>query len=197
VPINFNFNYFGRSYSQLTIITNGFVRFDALNTSLIAYGYSISGLNYDLITASTSGGIYYQNLNVQSSEFNSIKSDLNRLNAAFVPINLFRITYDNVPLFSSSSSIVSFQIILANDATKSYVLLKYASCAVGSPYTTPGVYYLSSSGQQMSNKISNPCTSSNVNLLGTWVFDVSSLNGKKRIFLNHLKKFIKFAKTIL
>jgi hypothetical protein len=99
-----------------------------------------------------------------------------------VPTNLFRITYDNVPLFSSSSSFVSFQIILANDASKSYVLFKYTSCAAGSPYTTPGVYYLSSGGQQMSNKISNPCTNSNVNLLGTWVFDVSSLNGKRQFF---------------
>jgi hypothetical protein len=168
----------------LTISTNGFVRFDTLNSSLIAYGYSISALNYDLITTSSTGGIYYQNLNAQSSEFNSIKSDLNRLNAAFVPTNLFRITYDKVPLFSTRTSTVSFQIILASDSSKSYVLFKYTSCAIGSPNTTPGVYYLSSSGQQMSNKISNPCTSSNVNLLGTWVFDVSSLNGRKPLFLN-------------
>ncbi len=184
VSINFNFNYFSQSFTQLAISTNGFVYFSLGLTSGSAYGNSISALNYDLIT-STSGGIYYQNLNSQSGDFNSIKSDINRLDASFVPTNLFRITYDNVPYYYSTSQLVSFQIILASSSTKSYVLLKYTTC-LSSSYSivaTPGLYYLSSSGQQLSNQISNPCTNSNVNLAGTWVFDVSSsnktnLNGK-------------------
>jgi hypothetical protein len=99
VPINFNFNYFGTFYSQLNIHTNGYVYFNSESSR-------ISALNYDLITSSYyydidsnkrhGGGIYYQNLNSQSSDFNSIKSDLNRLNSNFVPTNLFRIKYDNV-----------------------------------------------------------------------------------------------------
>jgi len=82
-----------------------------------ASGNWISALNYDLDTSS-SGGIYYQNLNAQSTDFNSIRSDLNRVNASFVPTNLFRITYDNVPAWMQSSYIATFQIILASDATK-------------------------------------------------------------------------------
>jgi hypothetical protein len=175
VSINFNFNYFGTLYSQLILNTNGYLSFDSANS---ASGNAISALRYDLITSS-SGGIYYQNLNSQSSDFNSIKSDLNRLNSNFVPTNLFRITYDNVPAYVQISLIATFQIILASDATKSYVLLKYTSCLSGAILNeTPGLYYLSlSNGQQMSNLFSNPCTSSNVNLAGTWVFDVSPING--------------------
>jgi len=176
VPINFNFNYFSQSFSQLTINTNGFIIFGTISPSP---GNWISALNYDLDT-STSGGIYYQNLNSQSSDFNSIRSDLNRLNASFVPTNLFRITYDNVPNYGSSSYFVSFQIILASDASNSYVLLKYTSC-FASGYLThvPALYYLSANGEYMSSQISFfPCTETNVNQGGTWVFDVSSSNSQ-------------------
>ena len=161
VPINFNFKYFNNFFSQLTLNTNGFVFFST--------GFLISGLNYDLDTRS-SGGIYYQNLNSQSNDFNSIRADINRLNSSFVPTNLFRITYENVPGWQASSLIASFQIILASDSSKSYVVLKYTSCL--SPLVTPGLYYLNSNGQQMSNQFTNPCSSSNVNLIGTWVFDL-------------------------
>jgi hypothetical protein len=170
VSINFNFKYFGTFYSQLNINTNGYVFFDSSNSYA---GISVSGLNYDL-DARVNGGIYYQNLNSQSSDFNSIKSDLNRLNSNFVPTNLFRIIYDNLPNYGTGTYIASFQIILASDASKSYVLLKYTSCLSGITLrATPGLYYLSSSGQQMSNTLTNPCTSLNVNLGGTWVFDAS------------------------
>ena len=79
--------------------------------------------------------------------------------------------------------VASFQIVLASDATKSYVLLKYKSCLSGATlWETPGLYYLSlSNGQQMSNTISSPCSRSNVNQAGTWVFDVSTKDYSKRI----------------
>ena len=168
--MNFNFNFFGRSYSALTISTNGYVEFDSSN--------SIKGLHFDLDTR-YSGGIYYQNLNSQSTEFNLIKSDLNRLNSAFNPTNIFKITYENVPDYSTRTLISSFQIILASSSSSwsisSYVLLKYTSCLSGSTLrTTPGIYYTLSNGQASSSTFSNPCSSSNVNLIGTWVFSVSA-----------------------
>jgi hypothetical protein len=180
VSINFNFNYFSQSYSQLTINTNGYINFDTSSGGNIAASgsYFISGLNYDL-DSRTSGGIYYQNLNSQSSDFNSIKSDLNRLDATFVPSNLFRITYDNVLLYGSSVNSVSFQIILASSSSKSYVLLKYTTCLASSfaLRTLPGLYYLVN-GQQTFIPISNSsCSASNVNLSGTWVFNVTSATG--------------------
>jgi hypothetical protein len=186
VSINFNFNYFSQSYSQLTINTNGYINFDTSSGGNIAASgsYFISGLNYDL-DSRTSGGIYYQNLNSQSSEFNSIKSDLNRLDATFVPSNLFRITYDNVLLYGSSVNSVSFQIILASSSSKSYVLLKYTTCLSSSfaLRTLPGLYYLVN-GQQTFIPISNSsCSASNVNLAGTWVFNVTSATGNIQYLL--------------
>ena len=87
---------------------------------------------------------------------------------------------------SASSYIASFQIVLASDASKSYVLGKYSSCltSISSLNSIPGAYYLLSNGQQMSIQIpGNPCTNSNVNLAGTWVTDVTSINGKNQAFL--------------
>ena len=155
---------------MLTISTNGYVQFDSSN--------SIYALWYDLDTR-TSGGIYYQNLNSQSNDFNSIKSDINRLNPSFNPTNLFRIKYDNVPASRQSSLIASFQIILATNVSSSYVLLKYTSCLSGNTLTrTPGIYYTLSNGQTSSSSFSNPCSSSNVNLKGTWVYDVTTQIGR-------------------
>jgi hypothetical protein len=167
--MNFVFTFFSRSYSVLTISTNGYVLFDSSN--------SIFALNYDLDTR-YSGGIYYQNLDSTSNEFNSIKSDINRLNSAFNPTNLFRVKYDNVPDYGKESLIASFQIIFASSSTSSYVLIKYTSCLSNRTLSTPpGIYYTLSNGQQTSSLISNPCFSSNVNLIGTWAFDVSTPSG--------------------
>jgi hypothetical protein len=170
VAINFNFKYFAQSYSQLILSTNGFASF---GTNSATSGNSISALYFDLDTR-TSGGIYYQNLNSQSSDFASIKSDINRRDASFVPTNIFRVTYLNVPYYGQTSHIVSFQIVLASDGSKSYVLLKYVTC-LSSAYsirTRPGLGYMSAGMEKPMyyHQITNPCTSSNVNLPGTWVF---------------------------
>jgi hypothetical protein len=184
VPIGFNFNYFGTFYGHLYVSTNGFISFgsivDSMNSALSAN--AISALNYDLDTRYI-GSIYYENLNSQTSDYYSIKYDLNRLDSYFEPTNIFRITYDNVPNFGTKSyHTTSFQIILASEdvSSKSYILLKYTSCLTGlSLSAMQAIYYLGSNGQPMSYLISvNPCTSSNVNLNGTWVFDVSPLIGK-------------------
>ena len=176
VPLNFNFNYFSNIFSQLTINTNGYVYFGTCTGCNIQFGFgnAIPALNSDLDTR-TNGGIYYQNLNSQSNDFNLTKSYISKLNSSYEPTNMFRITYDNVRAYGSSSSIATFQIILSSDAVKSYVVLKYTSCLSNSSLlTTPGLYFLSN-GQQVSSLISNPCYSSNVNLVGTWVFDASVL----------------------
>ena len=58
-------------------------------------------------------------------------------------------------------------------SSSSYVLLKYTSCLSNRTLSTPpGIYYTLSNGQQSFNQLSNPCDSSNVNLIGTWVFQV-------------------------
>jgi hypothetical protein len=154
---------------MLTINTNGYIYFESESNSIRA-------LNYDL-DASESGGIYYQNLNSQSNDFNSIKSDINLLNSDFIPTDLFRITYDNVPAYGNKLLIASFQIILAKNSNSSFVVLKYTSCLSNITIrVTPGIYY-TLLNRSPPIHISNPCFSSNVNLTGTWVFDVSFKSG--------------------
>ena len=187
IALNFDFKYFDYSFTQVTLDTNGYVYFNGPSCCGIAaptYSRVISALNYDLDTLN-GGGIYYQNVNVQSNDFDLIRTDLNRLNASFVPANIFRITFDNVATHSTSSLKASFQLILASDAssTSSYVALKYTSCLSNSVNlrSSPGLYYLNSNGQQESFPISEPCSSTNVNSIGTWVFDVSTFNGSRFI----------------
>jgi hypothetical protein len=145
-------------------------------------GNSIVGLNFRGDT-SVYGGIFYQNVLSPSNAFNRTKSTINRVNSGFVPTNMFRITYLNVPIIYSNTPLTvkaSFQVILASDSTKSYVVLNYTDCLADAPLETyPGLLYLNQNGQQSSAFLENPCGSSNVNLIGNWVFDVSSENCKK------------------
>ncbi len=139
-------------------------------------GNTINGLYFNSDTSSQ-GGIYYQNLN--SSDFYPIKSDINQLNSDFDPTNIFRITYDNVTKYQDNSKKATFQIILATDSLKSYVVLKYSSFLSNDPLRVlPGIYFLGENGQQLSNLLTGPCNSLNINQNGTWVFDVTTFNGK-------------------
>ncbi len=91
------------------------------------------------------------------------------------------ITYDNVLLhiYEGSNSKVSFQIFLLIDsvAIKSYVVVKYTSCP------SDKLLEISSGLLNINNKgileeillIKNQeCSSSNVNISGTWVINVTN-----------------------
>ena len=147
----------------MKISTNGTIYFDTSNL--------INVFNAYLNTTNSGANIYFQNLNSQSKDFDSAISGLKQLNSAFNPTNLFRITYELA--FSQN-----FQIILASSSSSSYVLLKYISCHPQSNQnSTPGIYNTFSNGQTSSSSFSNPCSLSNVNLAGTWVFDVLTPSG--------------------
>ena len=180
VPINFAFNYFNRNYNSITVSRSGFVYFSSGST--LTSGNSIVGLNF-LSDTRTLGGIFYQNLNSPSNAFNRTKSTINRVNSSFVPTNMFRLTYLNVPDVYSSNK-ASFQIILASDSTKSYIVLNYTECLAGAPLAIfPGLLYLDQNGLQASAFLEDPCGFSNVNLNGNWVFDVSNANSKDYFFI--------------
>ena len=96
---------------------------------------------------------------------------MNRLNSAFIPTDLFRITYENVPAYRYNTILASFQIILASSLSSSFVVLKYTSCLSNATLRSiPRLEYTLSTTSSI--QISNPCYDSNVNLTGTWVFDV-------------------------
>ena len=185
VLLNFVFNYVNRNYNAIKITKYGYVYFS--QGSSVTSGNSIVGLNF-LADTSDQGSIFYQNLYSPSNAFNRTQSTINRVNSGFVPTNMFRITHLNVPIAYSSSPTVkaSFQIILASDSTKSYVVLNYTEClADQAQKTNPGLYYLDQNGQQSSAVIGqNPCRGSNVNLIGVWVFDVTNQNCKQYNFIS-------------
>lgn len=172
----FTFTYFGNKFTSVTIDTNGYVVFSS-STSCCSLtrpslSNSIPALNFDLTTTlSTNGGIYYKYLNSSSSEIVSIQSIISPL---FKATNAFSIEWNNVTALKTTSS-VSFKIILATDTSSNYVVLQYSSCLSGTytPLSTPGLNYINQNGVLVQVAIVNPCSSSNVNIPGTWVFYVT------------------------
>jgi hypothetical protein len=188
IPLNFSFSYFGQKFSNAYISTNGFILFNVIgsccpNDVRPNISNSIPALNLDLDTTNK-GGIYYHTLNSQSSDYSSIKSDLNRLSTTFTPTNIFRVTYLNVHLYWNASILVSFQILLASDASSSFVLLKYTNCALPNVnlLANPGLNYINAQQSLVEVLLTslNPCSGSNVNVTGTYVFDVTSINCKSK-----------------
>ena len=187
VNLDFTFVYFGKSYTQVSIGSNGYVCM-GVNT---ACGNEIRpspndimvGLNYDLNTRrSGSGQIYYKNL--YESKIASLY--VNLLDPAFVPNNIFMITYDNVLsyYFPSLNSRISFQIYLLTDSVKSYVIFKYTSCPTDlTLWASSG---LNSNNNGILTEISIPkdkeCSLSNVKQKGVWVSEVPTYSmGKYEI----------------
>lgn len=186
MPLNFTFAYFKNNYKSLIISTNGYVLFSTSSQCcpLVrpALSNSIPALNYDLTTLKGNGTIYYKYLNStvasSQSEMSAIKSDVNRVNPTFVPLYAFKITFSSVQAFKSSSLLASFQVVLSTNSLSYFVTLKYTSCLGNvTLLSTPGLNYIDLKGLLVVVPITNPCTSSNVNLTGTWVFDVTSVKG--------------------
>ena len=189
MSLGFSFTYFGNNFQTVTVNTNGYALFSSQTTccslALPAISNSISGLNYDLKTTSSVGtsGIFYRSLTqaLNANGLASIKSSINRLVPSFVPTNGFQLVWNNVSSLSGGLT-ATFSIDLASDSSSSYVVINYSSCLNGAPLkSTPGLYYINTNGVLQVLQITNPCSSSNVNLPGTWVFVVTSI-GKVTIF---------------
>jgi hypothetical protein len=142
------------------------------------------GLNYDLNpTKSGSGQIYYKSLSSDMDEFKLAEVYVNLLDAAFVPSQIFIITYDNVlPYDSYSISVTSFQIYLSTDSLKSYVTFVYNSCPTGLTLkASSGLNHRNADGTLQEVNIIDglQCRESNVEQLGVWVSEVTSdVSGK-------------------
>ena len=130
--LDFTFVYFGKSYTQVSISSNGYV---CLGNNSECHGSTLSsphdiliGLNIDLDPRREgSGQIYIKDLDSNSFDFESVKIYLNLFSPDFEPQQIFMITYDNVlPYYVSySSSVTSFQIYLSTDYVKSFVIFKF------------------------------------------------------------------------
>jgi len=193
-PLNFNFNYFCNSYSDIVLDNNGYIVFKSSTScdttgcpiSRPTSGNIISALNYDLYTGCGTGCGTVQYKNALASDLTLIGNQISQHFASFSPTNAFIITYDNVVQCCNVNSLVSsFQIILSTDSVSSFVTIIYDTCLSGSgtPYYT-GLDYIDQNQQFNQMIISNPCGSSNVGVTGLWIFYV-----KAKRYLSTLKFF--------
>jgi hypothetical protein len=185
VSIGFDFFYFGKTYTQVTISHSGYVCLGEnvhCNNTKRPLPYDILvGLNYELNTRRNgSGQIFYENLN----DSTIVTLYVNLLNFTFVPKNIFMITYENVlPFDPSFNSRVSFQIYLLTDSVNSYVIFKYTSCPTDLTLNAPSGLNSNKSGKLVEISIpkNKECSSSNVKQKGVWVSEVTTKHslGKK------------------
>jgi hypothetical protein len=181
VNLGFNFTYFSKTFTQVSISSNGYVCMGDNSlcgqTSRPSPHDILVGLNYDLDTRQPgSGQIYYQDVSSDSIDFLLAKGYVNLLNSTFLPTNVFMITYDNVlPYNTTSSSKTNFIIFLLSDNLNSYVIFKYISCPNDlSVLAKSGLDYENEGKlKEIIIKDSQQCISSNVLKAGIWVSEVT------------------------
>ena len=186
--MDFPFVYFGANFSQLTVSTNGFVFFSSPVSTCCRINRPtssnvIAAYNYDLTTdEANSGAVFYRSLNTSSSSSDllRIQNEINTLvqRANFIARSAFIVTYDRVQSYYNRSEVATFQIILSSDLQRSsYVTISYESCLTHTPSVQlkSELDCLNSRLDGVYEKfILNPCGSSNVNVSGKWIFDVSN-----------------------
>ena len=119
--------------------------------------------------------MFYRSINQSSADLLIIQNEINtRLQTNFVAKNAFVVTYSSVQSFFDRNDMANFQIILSTDSIKSYVTLNYGSCLkILTSTLITEIDYLNSILNLVTLSIVNPCTSSNVNLAGKWIFNVN------------------------
>jgi hypothetical protein len=140
--------------------------------------YFIAPFAHDISTR-VNGNVYYrlindtQTLNQIGLEISSLYY-LNTLN--FIPSNAFIVTWDTIAAYDLLiSGYVSFQIILSNDNSKSFLTVNYGTLdftASDGYYFQYGYYY---PGFYTTIGNSNPDFSSNVNVNGKYIYHLSIL----------------------
>ena len=138
--------------------------------------FLIAPYMYDFITSNGGGNIYYRNLTNLTS-LSSIGSEISLTKSiSFTPNHAFVITWSAVHAFDGRMPNGDFQVIFSTDNATSYMTAYYNSCPGPDSYTSnaglpySSYEYFNSSNVLIRNDYSNPCTSSNVNQNGKWIF---------------------------
>ena len=165
--LGFTFRYFSRSYTFLTVCTNGSVGFD--RTRSIVYPFE-----RDLILLGTanSGNVLFR-----STSFAPVLNSLNdAINRAFPNLSQYRstiaatITWDRVPDVTSTSRRNTFQVVLVRDAIglRNYMIINYGRCD-STPLSTRFVDAFNSANSRSFN---GNVFNSNVQVPGRFIFSV-------------------------
>ncbi|XP_073795797.1 nidogen-2-like [Danio rerio] len=171
------FKYFGRPYNQIFLNSNGFLTFtgplSAYNSSLVS-GRDIIAPLWTQLDSRHGGTISY--INTASSkvlaQVNTVVKQ-NFPNIPFAATSAFVATWDSVPYYNGGG-VVSFQVVLAYNVHRSFVLIYYGNVAQkGQPWqagysTVDSV----SSFTTPTNSVSELSSSSNVNVTGFWALQV-------------------------
>ena len=175
------FPFYQQNFTQLIIDTNGFIFFPSPTSYCCSsitrpiFSNVIAPYNVDLITIRF-GQVFYRSIDAPSPDLETIQSEISLLlSTSFTATNAFIITYSNVQSFEVSTDFASFQIILSTNSAQSYVTINYGQCFSTSflDTITTEIDCLNSAINMQINSIVNPCSSSNVNIIGKWIFNVS------------------------
>ena len=178
--MNFVFPYFKTNNTHVRISTNGFILFytslSCCSVTRPTSSNSIAAYNYDLITTSASGKVYYRSITQTNTDLTTIQNEINQyLTTNFVAKNAFLITYDNILSYTDRTDTAKFQIILSTDSQRSFLTINYVKCLLRQTSLPLSEFdCLDASNRFVQNFINNPCTSSNVNVPGKWIFNISS-----------------------
>ena len=107
----------------------------------------------------------------------TIQNEINLLiKTNFIARNAFVITYSNVSSYNDNSDIANFQIIFSTNSNRSFVTLNYGACLkkFNDIIIKSEINCVNKNNYPIEKHIVNPCGSSNVNLPGKWIFDITN-----------------------
>ncbi|KAM3592701.1 uncharacterized protein V6R79_023783 [Siganus canaliculatus] len=188
IPLQRPFVYFGKTYEQIFVSTNGHLTFDAGSSDFTANpipGFGSSDIIAPLWTDFdvTNGGQITYNQYTSGSVLQQATQDINAhlpgldFTAEFV----FVAAWTDVPYFNNPSTQSTFQAVLISGGHYSFLLLNYGSIASNSLnsqagydtinsthfFSLPGSFSASATGPNSAFSLG-----SNVDVAGLWVFRV-------------------------
>ncbi|CAM4683270.1 unnamed protein product [Leuciscus chuanchicus] len=171
------FKYFGRTYNQIFVNNNGHLTF---TTPLSAYNSSLD-FGRDIIAPlwthldNRRGGTISYRQDTSSAALTQVTATVKRYfpNIPFAATSAFVATWDSVP-YSNGGGVASFQVVLAYNVHRSFILIYYGDVAeTGLPWQAG--YYTVDSISSMTipaSRVQELSSSSNVNVTACWSFHV-------------------------
>ncbi|XP_042624065.1 uncharacterized protein LOC109046235 isoform X2 [Cyprinus carpio] len=179
------FLFFGRTYQQIYVNNNGHLTFNQPSSSYVPYSFPARG-SQDIIAGlwtnldnSVRGVVSYHQY-TSGNVLTRATRDINTHfpNLTFTASWVFVATWDKVSYFNLTNTETSFQVVLISGGNFSFLLMNYGDIAVtGHPVqvgydTVNSTHYFVIPESINGSFISNLRNSSNVNVLGRWVFRV-------------------------
>uniref|UniRef100_A0A8C1AZ47 NIDO domain-containing protein n=1 Tax=Cyprinus carpio carpio TaxID=630221 RepID=A0A8C1AZ47_CYPCA len=179
------FLFFGRTHQQIYVNNNGHLTFNQPSSSYVPYSFPARG-SQDIIAGlwtnldnSVRGVVSYHQY-TSGNVLTRATRDINTHfpNLTFTASWVFVATWDKVSYFNLTNTETSFQVVLISGGNFSFLLMNYGDIAVtGHPVqvgydTVNSTHYFVIPESINGSFISNLRNSSNVNVLGRWVFRV-------------------------